>query len=534
MSSPALREAVAKKLGLASLTADAVKVESRAGTNGDVLDITATATSAAAADELASTYATLGAERLQSESSQRVKSAVALLDQEQTALAAQQNALAKRVAGLPPTNPLRSAADEQLATLSRQRTQNSSDRNTLITTSALLGPAARAAGTLEVTKVQSVSPKLLRGGLAGVGAGLLVALGMVGAVALRRKVPALKPGETLCELPVLGVVPRRESGERRASQIERDAVDRVVGEVLLEQRSTGCAVLGVTAPSRLCGTSTTAGSLASGLARRGLKVLLIDADVRNPAQHTLHGLPLWPGLADRLRGGTGEPRLTSDGVHVLPSGFSSAPADLLGHQSLVDLLQQARNDYDSVIVDVGTLEHPESRLVAALTDRVLLCAVPGRTSQDVLDASLTGLRSGTLLGLVLVRTGRVHRPSEVAAAPARPRPLATRAPVDAKSLAPQPPVAPVAATVAAAPAPADPAPAAPSPAAPSSVPGTPPQAITAPAAPAPAAPAPQPVVDLRPAPVVTSPDPTPIDWAEPFRAATTTTVDGLQTTRGGS
>ncbi|MCW2500163.1 MAG: hypothetical protein JWN87_1839, partial [Frankiales bacterium] len=66
------------------------------------------------------------------------------------------------------------------------------------------------------------------------------------------------------------------------------------------------------------------------------------------------------------------------------------------------------------------------------------------------------------------------------------------------------------------------------------VPGTPPQAITAPAAPAPAAPAPQPVVDLRPAPVVTSPDPTPIDWAEPFRAATTTTVDGLQTTRGGS
>jgi Mrp family chromosome partitioning ATPase/capsular polysaccharide biosynthesis protein len=443
VSSPELRKAVAKKLKLPDLAADDVTVEPRTETNGDVLDITATATTSAAADKLASTYASLAAARLQAESSQRVKAAIALLDQQQASLAAQQSALAKRVAGLPTTNPLRNAADEQLATLSRQRTQNTSDRNVLITTSALLGPAARAAGTLEVTKGHGVSPRLLRGGLAGSGAGLLVALVVLGASALRRRVPSLEPGETLNSLPVLGVVPRRASDGGCASQAECDAVDGVVGEVLLEQRRTGCAVLGVTAPGRLSGTSATAASLAAGLARRGLKVLLVDADIRNPSQHALHGLPLAPGLADRLRGGAVKPGLTADGVHVLPSGFSAAPADLLGHQSLVALLQKARSDHDAVVVDVGTLEHPESRLVAALTDRVLLCAVPGRTSQDALETCLTILRSGTLLGLVLVRTGAVQRRTDGAAdvvrAPQHPAPGPAQPPKRKPSRS-QPPV----------------------------------------------------------------------------------------------
>ncbi len=442
MSDPALRKDVAKALGLASVSSDQVAITPRLLTNGDVLDVTATASTSAGADALASTYANLGAARLQLASSERLKAAIALLDKQQSDLAATQAELARAAARLALTDPARSSANEQLATVDRQRTQLTADRNTLLSTSAILGPSARATSTLEVTEVHAVSPKLLRGALAGAATFLPVALILLGFAAFRRRVPLLRAGAELTGLPVLGVIPRRKQDTARPDDKELAAVDRVVSEVLLEQRRTGSTVLAVTAPGRRSGTSTTAASLAAGLARRGLNVLLVDTDVRNPSQHLLHGLPLQPGLADRLRGDTAEPRLTTDGVHVLTAGTSSTPADLLGHRSLVALLQQARITYDAVIVDVGSLGHPEARLVAALADRVLLCAVPGHTSARELDNCLAAMTSTSILGVVLVRTGRLQRRNHL---------LATHGSVD---LASTPTAAPQAGARVPAPAPA--------------------------------------------------------------------------------
>jgi Mrp family chromosome partitioning ATPase len=415
MTAPALRQDVARSLHLPKLAAEDITVTPRADANGDVLDIVATAPTSLRADQIAETYARLGAARVQAESSLRLNDAVALLDKEQSDLLHQQTDLAGKVAGAAPTSPQKAAAAEQLGTLSRQRTQLAADRNSLLTTSALLGPAATASGTLELTAQHNISPRLLRGVLAGLSAGLAVALALFACFASRRRLPTVREGGNLAGGRVLGVIPPRSGGKH--DDAGRAAVDRVVAEVLLEHRRTGSAVVGITAPRRASGTSTTASDLAAGLARRGLTVLLIDADVRHPSQHDLHRLPLLPGLADCLRGEVVAERRTPDGVRLLPAGFSSTPADLLGHRRLVDLLQRARRDNDLVIVDVGSLEHPEALLVAALTDRVVVCAVPGRTTDNELDGALTALGRENLAGLALVKVTRTPARPQVLVVP---------------------------------------------------------------------------------------------------------------------
>ena len=149
--------------------------------------------------------------------------------------------------------------------------------------------------------------------------------------------------------------------------------------------------------------------MAAALATCGAKVLLIDADLRQPRCHTALGLPPSPGLSDLLTGRVNtEPVQTNvENLSLLPAGHPAAnPTELLTSWLMCKLLQEARERFEFVVLDSPPiLVVSDGLLLANLADGVVFVAESGRSRQD--DARLAIERvlqtGGVPVGAVLNR-----------------------------------------------------------------------------------------------------------------------------------
>ena len=118
-----------------------------------------------------------------------------------------------------------------------------------------------------------------------------------------------------------------------------------------------CPVIGVTSSMRGEGKSTTAVNLSYVFAEKGSKVLLIDADLRIPSIAKKLDIESTPGLADLLRGKGAQisefkSHLLSNWF-ILPSGdIPPNPSELLGSSRMENVLNQLRELFDYIIVDL--------------------------------------------------------------------------------------------------------------------------------------------------------------------------------------
>lgn len=118
-----------------------------------------------------------------------------------------------------------------------------------------------------------------------------------------------------------------------------------------------CPVIGITSSMRGEGKSTTAVNLSYVFAEKGSKVLLIDADLRIPSIAKKLDLESSVGLADLLRvKGAQIPDLEPymlDNWYILTSGnIPPNPSELLGSKRMEKLLNQLREQFDYIIVDL--------------------------------------------------------------------------------------------------------------------------------------------------------------------------------------
>ena len=106
------------------------------------------------------------------------------------------------------------------------------------------------------------------------------------------------------------------------------------------------------------GKTTIAVSLAISAALAGLKVVLVDADLRRPTASRLFKLEQEKGLVDLLiDDATVDNVLTFYGdlkLMVIPAGTKSlTPSDVLGSARMKVLISRLRERFDYVVLDIA-------------------------------------------------------------------------------------------------------------------------------------------------------------------------------------
>lgn len=239
-------------------------------------------------------------------------------------------------------------------------------------------------------------------------------------------------------VPVLGEIGHERRARRRPLVDERDKPATWV-EAFNTLRTNLRFVNTHSRPRSLVVTSFLPGegvsviccNLAAALAEAGLRVTLVDGDLRRPSIGGYLGTGDRPGLTDVLAGRTEAPAATrpiavpAGRLSVLPSGPPPAnPSVLLGSRRMRLLLGDLTGSCDIVIVDTPPLlPVTDAAALAAGCDGVLLVVRCGGLRREDMAHALDLLSSA---GARLVGTVLNHAPGRRADAHA----YATRAPAE--------------------------------------------------------------------------------------------------------
>src|SRR5215471_11062250 len=142
------------------------------------------------------------------------------------------------------------------------------------------------------------------------------------------------------------------------------------------------------------GKTTTSINTAIVLAQKGVRVLLIDADLRRPSVHKSLGMGPRSGLSNVLTGST---KLADAITHtaifpnlfVLPAGTPPPnPAELLASSNMRDLLNELRDQFDHVVMDTPpSLSVTDAVVLSPRADAVVLVIRSGQTTKQALRRS---------------------------------------------------------------------------------------------------------------------------------------------------
>ena len=251
------------------------------------------------------------------------------------------------------------------------------------------------------------SPNITRNLVLGALTGLMLGIGLALArQGLDTRVRSESDIKALSDRPILGAVPFSRGSRQDPLVMETDphgphaeALRRLRTNLLFVDVTTRKHSFVVTSAVPGEGKTTTAVNLALAMADAGSRVLLVDADLRNPSVASTMGLEGSVGLTTILLG-----RATADDVvqrwkstslHVLPAGqIPPNPSELLGSEAMATLFRELTTQADFVIVDSPPVVPViDAVLLTRLTGGALLVVGANKTRKRHLASALEALET---------------------------------------------------------------------------------------------------------------------------------------------
>jgi succinoglycan biosynthesis transport protein ExoP len=220
--------------------------------------------------------------------------------------------------------------------------------------------------------------------------------------------------EARFESPVLARVPRRGRSDTQvaafneAYRILRTNLQFAAGNGRLDS-------LAITSGAEGEGKTTTVVQLAVASAEVGLRVAILEADLRRPALQARllpnRTEPLRPGLSNYLVEGTPLEEVVHPtgrpGVSLVPSGpIPPSPAALLETERARGIVDGLLRDHDIVLVDCPPLNvAADASIVAGTVDGVIVVVDLNTSKEDTVRDAIRRLRTvhAPLIGLLLNR-----------------------------------------------------------------------------------------------------------------------------------
>lgn len=251
----------------------------------------------------------------------------------------------------------------------------------------------------------------------GVGALLGLLLGAVLAVlqeALDGKVRSEDDVASLTDAPVLGMLPQareRPLVSARSADPLTEAFRRLRTNLFSPRMQGGPRCFVITSPAGGEGASTVAVNLAVTMAESGLRVVLVETDLRSPSLARMLSLRGRTGLTTMLLKDDAEladvVQPSSDRLDVLTAGPQvDRPSELLGSETMVKLMEALRQQYDLVVLDgAALLAVTDATVLAQYSDGALVVVDARRTGRRRLTEGLHLLEvaGATTLGVVVNR-----------------------------------------------------------------------------------------------------------------------------------
>jgi Mrp family chromosome partitioning ATPase len=150
----------------------------------------------------------------------------------------------------------------------------------------------------------------------------------------------------------------------------------------------------------------------------GERVLLVDADLRKPNLHEFFGLSRAPGLVEALATGGAVSQFVQSVPGLIQIDLMSAgrpiprTGDLAASERMRDLLRQACEDYDLVVIDSPpVLSVSDATGIASHTGVSVVLVAPQSSKRRVVKKALRSLEmvEADVAGIVVNRSGRLEK-----------------------------------------------------------------------------------------------------------------------------